>query len=403
MKKTSFKKLLSMTLSLVLVLSVIASISITAAADDSALDLGDSFVATIVVPALEKNFSRDGANVVTAAADDSDAQLWTFEKIDASNAYRIVSELDGRFLAVQGDLSAALANVYAAEEEQAFYIKAVGDKVVIQPVGAEGKVVDVNGVDFNVQYWSFNEANTCQQFNIVKVGAEDDTTGDDETADDTTGDDEASGDATEAPEASKEVNYAAGKKYTTTTNGEAPAYLGGKADTDEYLLTDGVIPEAEIGGETVAFQGTSAANAVTINLGKKYTDINKIVFGGVRIDGNRQFTQVIVEVSTNGTTFTKVDSASITREDEEIATGTYNVTLKLSKKITAKYVKVTMISSAYVLAVSEIQVIGNGAAAGGNVDAGESENPGDAGYVVVALVAAISLAGAVLVSKRKFN
>ena len=169
------------------------------------------------------------------------------------------------------------------------------------------------------------------------------------------------------------------------------------------MLTDGVIPEAEIGGETVAFEGTSKANAVVINLGKKYTDIDKLVFGGVRIDGNRQFTQVIVEVSTNGKSFTKVDSSNITREDAEIATGTYNVTLKLSKKITAKYVKVTMISSTYVLAVSEIQVIGYGAEAGGDVDAGESENPGDAGYVVVALVAAISLAGAVIVSKRKFN
>ncbi len=197
-----------------------------------------------------------------------------------------------------------------------------------------------------------------------------------------------------------EVNYAAGKKYTIEG---ALKYLDASKTDNGEMLTDGIIPTSETPFETVAFAGSKVTNTITINLGKKCTDINKIRFDGVVINGNRQFADVIIEVSNNGSSFTKLSADDYTyAEVETEVANTFNIEYALAKDVTAKYVRVTLTSKEYVLTLGEIEVIGGGAS-GGAVNPDENENPGDAGFAVVALVAAISLAGAVIVSRRKFN
>ncbi len=134
------------------------------------VDLGDDFYANINVPGLDKTFTADDyTNVIADVANGSDAQVWHFVKVDATNAYTITNKALGKYLSIQGDLSAALANVYVSDTEQTFRIFEVNGKYAISPVGIQDKVIDVNGVDFNVQYWSFYEGNICQQYNIVKI------------------------------------------------------------------------------------------------------------------------------------------------------------------------------------------------------------------------------------------
>ena len=417
MKKTSSKKLLSLALSFVLLLSIIASASISAAALSEAVDLGDSFETTISVPALGKVFAKVGADVKAADADDSDAQLWIFTKVGEANAYTIENK-DGGYLAVQGDLTAALANVYVTvDNAQEYNIYEVNGKYVISPVGYANKAVDVNGVDFNVQYWDLNEANACQQYEF-DIDVEDDTTTDDTTADDTTADDTtaddttADDDTTEEGESSDvedavvEVNYAAGKKYSVKSNATdgAPVYCGSLVDTGK-LLTDGIL-SGNAGFGQVEYQGSAAEHTITLNLGANRTDIDKVVFAGCRVNGNRQFARVTVQVSTNGSSYKTIAASEY--EIKEVAleeADMFDFVFDFKEDVSAKYVRLVCANTQYVFDLSEIQVIGYGAEgdADTDVDAGDSENPGDAGYVVIALVAAISLAGAVIVSKRKFN
>ena len=168
MKKTFAKKLFTLAISLMLLVSLVSSIAISASAlpETLAQDLGVEFYANINVPALEKTFTNDGGNINTSAANGSDAQVWHFVKVEGTDAYTIASKLDGGFVNV-GDLDAELSNVAIGEAEQQYLIYALNDKYVISPIGIEDRVIDVNGVDFNVQFWAFNEANTCQQYEIV--------------------------------------------------------------------------------------------------------------------------------------------------------------------------------------------------------------------------------------------
>ena len=168
------------------------------------VDLGDEFYANINIPALDKTFTKVGADVKATDADGSDEQIWKFVKIDATNAYVISNLVEGGYLAVQGELSAALANVYISIDAQEYYIYEVNGKYAISPVGYDNKAVDVNGVDFNVQYWDFNEANACQQYDIVKVEL-DDTTSEDVTSEDVTSEDTTTEDVTSEDVASEDV------------------------------------------------------------------------------------------------------------------------------------------------------------------------------------------------------
>jgi hypothetical protein len=230
-----------------------------------------------------------------------------------------------------------------------------------------------------------------------------DATTEDATTEDATSDDATSDDTTsEEPAAPVEVNYAAGKKYTVQSSNEdgVPVYCGSNIDEGNFL-TDGVLKGKMAGFGQVEYQGSAIAHTITLNLGTKRTDIDKIVFAGSRIDGNRQFANVTIEVSTNGKTFKKVDAVRTEVALEEAPL--FDVVFDFESDVTAKYVRLTCANTNYVFSTSEIQVIGYGAEAGGEVNPGENENPGDAGFAVVALVAMISLAGAVIVSKKRFN
>jgi hypothetical protein len=143
--------------------------------------------------------------------------------------------------------------------------------------------------------------------------------------------------------------------------------------------------------------GTGKTNVITIDLGKKYTDISKIVVGGVIVNGNRQYGAVTLEVSSNGSSFKQVNASVAEEAIGESAAKNYVYTL--DKVTSARYVKITLVSKDYVLALSEIQVIGSGSNAPVNPD--NPEEPGDAGFAVVALLAVISLAGAVVVAKKR--
>jgi hypothetical protein len=411
---TFTKKILSMFLSLALLVSVVSTIALSAGAAGEALDLGEDFSATISIPALGRVFTVVDGNIRAEIADETDSQVWNFVKMDDTNAYTIESALGG-YMNV-GDLDAGLANVSIGEAEQAYHIYSVNDKYVISPVGYDNKAVDVNGVDFNVQYWDFNAANACQQYEFAIIGGDEttedvtseDATSEDATTEDATTEDATSDDATsddtilDEPAAPVEVNYAAGKKYTVQSSNEdgVPVYCGSNIDEGNFL-TDGVLKGKMAGFGQVEYQGSAIAHTITLNLGTKRTDIDKIVFAGSRIDGNRQFANVTIEVSTNGKTFKKVDAVRTEVALEEAPL--FDVVFDFESDVTAKYVRLTCANTNYVFSTSEIQVIGYGAEAGGEVNPGENENPGDAGFAVVALVAMISLAGAVIVSKKRFN
>jgi len=146
------------------------------------------------------------------------------------------------------------------------------------------------------------------------------------------------------------ANYAEGKSYTVSG-----AFLGGKAD-DGVMLTDGVIPGAEISGSTVAFSGTGAVNVVTIDLASTYDDISKIIVGGVVIAGNRQYGAAVIEVSADGENFTAVTGSVETSEVIE-GTTTNNFIYNFDA-VSAQFVRVTITSANYVLTIGDIQVYG---------------------------------------------
>ena len=164
MKKTFAKKIFAMAISLMLFVSF--AISASALPETIAQDLGIEFYANINIPALDKTFTNDNGNIVASAANNSDAQVWHFVKVEGTDAYTIASKVDGGFVNV-GDLDATLANVAIGVAEQQYIIYSLNGKYVIAPIGIEDRVIDVNGVDFNVQFWSFSEENACQQYEIV--------------------------------------------------------------------------------------------------------------------------------------------------------------------------------------------------------------------------------------------
>ncbi len=208
MKKTTFGKLLSTLLSLVILATVFASLALSAnAADapfDAPVDLGYSFTAKIIVPALNKAFTNKGDdNVIAADIADSDAQIWKFEKIDSdNNGYQVSSLLDNKFLAVHGEFTSELANVGVLDGAQILRIYSIGDQYLIQPEGAEGKVIDVNGVDFNVQYWKFDVANLFQQYEINIIETFDEPSSEESEAVESTDESAAESEAVESADES---------------------------------------------------------------------------------------------------------------------------------------------------------------------------------------------------------
>ncbi len=170
----------------------------------------------------------------------------------------------------------------------------------------------------------------------------------DTSSEDTTSEDTTSEDASSGVESESRTNYALGKTYTT--NG---SFLSGKEDNGT-ILTDGYAASTETSGATVAFTGTGATSSVTVNLGSIYVDIDEINVCGVIEGGNRQYGTVTLEISTNGATFT-----TLTDYQTLALGGKYSY--RLNSKVSAMFVRVTFVSSTFVLAIGEIEVYGGNA------------------------------------------
>ena len=316
--------------------------------------------------------------------------VWKFE-LKEDGKYKIVNKGTGRTLDVDCGVDADGTNIRTWESNdlatQRYGVSILSDVsdlagvpayvVSIFPACSETRAINADVEKANVQIWTYDATNTNQMFIMIPVTDEMIT---------------------------KEINYAAGKKYTTVktnTDDSTPSYLSSGVDSGT-LLTDGVLVDDFKMGQ-VSFEGATSVHAITVDLGAKRTDIDKLVFAGCRIMGNRKFANLTIEVSNNGKTYTTIDPQDFVQMYNITEDPMYDVVIDFDKDIEARYVRVTCANADYVFSLSEIQVIGYDAEGGTVVNPGENENPGDAGFVVVALVAIISLAGAVIVSKRKFN
>jgi|GEM_PF-5888576 len=317
--------------------------------------------------------------------------VWKFE-LKENGKYKVVNKGTGRTLDVDCGVDADGTNIRTWESNdlntQRYSVAVRADAseevgtlayiVSIFPACSETRAIDANFDQANVQMWTYYADSNNQKFVMIPVT--------DEIIEDPT-----------------EINYAAGKKYTTVgvnTEDGKPVYYSNGVD-DGTLLTDGILLDDAYLGQ-VGFLNADYVNAITIDLGAKRTDIDKLVFAGCRISGNRQFARIAIEVSSNGKSYTAIKPEDYVQMFNVTEDPIYDVVVDFKKDVAARYVKITCTNTEYVFSLSEIQVIGYGAE-GGTVNPGENENPGDAGFAVVALVAIISLAGAVIVSKRKFN
>ncbi len=330
---------------------------------------------------------------VKLVSDDNDNKIfgkfvWKFE-LKEDGKYKIVNVGTGRTLDVDCGVDADGTNIRTWESNdlatQRYGVSILSDVsdlagvpayvVSIFPACSQTRAINADVENANVQMWTYDANNNNQKFVMMSIAEHIIT---------------------------KEINYAAGKKYTIVGPGEdgAPAYLG--TPDDGTILTDGVLADNGKMGQ-LSFVGDDKLHTITIDLGAKRTDIDKLVFAGCRIMGNRQFANLTIEVSNNGKTYTTIDSQDFVQMFNMTEEPMYNVVVDFKKDIEARYVRIGCTNTEYVFSLSEIQVIGYDAEGGTVVNPGENENPGDAGFVVVALVAIISLAGAVIVSKRKFN
>lgn len=163
------------------------------------------------------------------------------------------------------------------------------------------------------------------------------------------------------------VNVAAAEKGATYVYDTEVAYLGANTDDTLTILNDGVVPEAEIAGEAVAFTGTGVTVMITFDLGAVYSDITDVNFLCVCDsygDGksNRGFSgeNTKFSFSADGVDFTRNKDFTMEKvdRDDTDTTSFYNFCFKFDAPVTAQYLKITMNNSGgYVLSLGEIEVI----------------------------------------------
>ncbi|MBE6677417.1 MAG: hypothetical protein E7597_01300 [Ruminococcaceae bacterium] len=196
------------------------------------------------------------------------------------------------------------------------------------------------------------------------------------------------------------TNYAAGAPYTVSKNltpaafpGDAASYFLADAsgattfdlwgDVNLTKLTDGITaagadfgPNGSLEGVTVAFVGTNAIFEYVIDLGETKSDINSVVFCGVR-DGvanknNRGFNTATTMIYVGDTLGAWGSKLNATFSSEEIADAplikhqeqedsenveNYTYTFTLDSAATGRYVRVLTSSPVYVLQFDEIMVL----------------------------------------------
>ena len=163
------------------------------------------------------------------------------------------------------------------------------------------------------------------------------------------------------------VNVFAAEKGAIYSYDTEVAFYNSCVDDTNTILNDGVVPDAELPGESVGFTGTGVTVMFTIDLGAFYTDITDINFLCVCDsygDGksNRGFSgeKTAFKFSTDGLTFERNKDFTMSRVDiDDIETNSfYNFCFKFDAPISARYINITMNNSGgYVLSLGEVEVI----------------------------------------------
>ncbi len=175
------------------------------------------------------------------------------------------------------------------------------------------------------------------------------------------------------------VNYALGKKYAYSDD-VLNNFNSGNEDDSCTLLTDGIVAVPETPFETVVIKGTGRIVTVILDLGATYNNIVSVNFCGVcdtygdrTLGQNRGFSgeKTMIYFSENNVDFDRNTDFVMTKEEtgEE---SYYNFKFNFNSPITASAVKICMYSPAYILSLSEIQVVGKPIMNDGNL--GENVN-----------------------------
>lgn len=235
------------------------------------------------------------------------------------------------------------------------------------------------------------------------------------------------------------TNLALNRPYTYASDDDKKAedvYTGNGLDNGTFL-TNGVtrvLSQLAAGGAptfgtTVEFAGTYRVHMITISLDGKNT-VDKVVLDVVRRGGNRYCNINAIEVCVDGV-FTKVefteekvpvtDAPQYSKDNGETNADqffTLNATFTAVENVTAVRISLDTLPAegteseyiidgarGYVVQLDEIAVYGTKTAESTGDNTGDGDNntttTGDAGVVVFAVLAAISLAGVVVAKKVK--
>ncbi len=306
MKKTSLKKVLSMAVSLVLLVSVFSAFALTAGAlpETGVQDLGDSFIAALTLRYQNVALSNNGDNTVSAVkyngveneepAKDvfADAQLWKFEKQE-NGSYKITSKLDDKCFEVVGMGTENVSPVGVWESNDAdcqrFFIYTVYGKYVLNPAHAADKVVDVNQANFSVHIYDYADDKVNEQFHIEIVEVLDNETSEDETSEVVDETSEVADETSEVADETSEVADETSEEAADTTSEEAADTTSEEvADTSSEELADTTSEEAadttsEEAADTTSEEATSDATSEAPVEPGKPGDAGMVVFAVIAV------------------------------------------------------------------------------------------------------------------------
>ncbi len=150
------------------------------------------------------------------------------------------------------------------------------------------------------------------------------------------------------------VNYALGNTYTVSSAG----YVSPFSDTGS-LLTDGVVGLQETENVTVAYGGTGKTYTFVFDLGATRDDIKIIKFRNVAVYSNRNFgkDEVVIAATDTLNSSEPVNSTYTYVSEENVNSNYYDFVYTLDSEAEGRYVYITIYSPAYVLSLSEIEIL----------------------------------------------
>ncbi|MBR6796974.1 MAG: N-acetylmuramoyl-L-alanine amidase [Clostridia bacterium] len=171
------------------------------------------------------------------------------------------------------------------------------------------------------------------------------------------------------------VNYASGVSYTVTAGGSSPSYRNtAQGDSSFTKLTDGQYSTEEFSDSStnssyqkeVVYSGSGNNYVMTFNLGQN-REITAVALRDIclvswdSVWGSYDDTALKVEYSTNGSTYYEVsnlvDVAAYAKWGTTTSEHLINHSLEFDL-VTAKYVRITLKSLAYLFGISEVQIFG---------------------------------------------